>query len=97
MAWVVKDFECEACECVWEDLVDRDNQVSVCPVCETESTKTLISCPNINTFGMKSAAERSSLMKKRSEEHTRKELRKEPEKFGAEGIKRAREGQIRSK
>lgn len=97
MSWVVKDFECERCGCVWEDLVKRNDQVSDCPECNALSTKTVISCPNVNTFGMKSPAERSAAMKKRSEDHTKKELRKEPERFGAEGIKRAREGQIRSR
>lgn len=97
MSWVVYDFECEECGNIWNDLVKRDNIESECPECKHVTANKLFPTPALATMAMKTPEERSAVMAKRSAEHTQKELRKEPERYGPEGIKRARKGEIRSK
>lgn len=96
MGYKLYDFQCE---CGWEgeDLVEAGVTVTPCPNCGVGYAEKVISIPNLGTFSMADAATQASMLKKRSEEHTTKELRREPEKYGAEGVARARKGQIRSK
>lgn len=96
MSYVIYDFECENCGRVWEDMVDRTAVESPCPGCTTVSTNKLVACPAIASFSMLPLEDRSKLMKRRSEEHTKKEMRKEAERWGDLGKERAREGVIRN-
>lgn len=91
----VNDFECYSCSIVWEDLV-KEGETSKCPKCESVGDKIKINTIKLGAFSMRSPEERKKELKRRSEEHTLKELRKEPERFGVEGIQRARKGQIKS-
>ena len=81
-------FECKKCEEIWEDLVKEKE--SPCPICETISKTTVITVPNLGKFSMASPEEKKRILKKRSEEHTTKEVRKEPERWGQAGIERAK-------
>ena len=87
------EFNCENCSNVWEDLVEEKE--SSCPECKQLSTTTSLSI-NLGAFSMLSPAAKAESLKRRSAEHTHRELKKEPERFGQAGIDRAREGQIRS-
>lgn len=97
MGFKLFDFTCEECGYEFEDLVEAGVEVTPCPNCGVGYGSRTMSVPNLGKFTMASAEGRSAMLKKRSEEHTHKELKKEPEKFGELGKQRARKGQIRSK
>lgn len=89
MTFKTHDFLCSECaheftEMYW--LSERD-QVK-CPECGNLELKVLIAPTRISTFSMASPEEKASIMRKRSEDHSLKELRKEPEKHGALGVER---------
>ena len=88
------DFQCSQCNYKWEDLVDDD--ISTCQKCNTETTRLKVCSGQLGRFSIKNPDERREELMKRSADHTLKELRKNPEKFGPEGVRRAREGQIKS-
>ncbi len=94
MAYIVHDYVCENCSAEWEDLVDRATLTSVCPSCGTETNKPTIATPGIATFSLMDKSTKEAHLKKRSADHTKKEVKKEAERWGAEGKKRAREGTI---
>lgn len=86
MAYKLYDFYCPDCDEVWEDLVDEPKCVHTCG---KECTPTL-SVPNLGTFSMMSPEQKKAHLQKRSQEHTQKQIiDKQPEKWGAEGVKRA--------
>lgn len=88
------DFYCKICDLEWEDLTD--DGLSVCPFCDTETTRLVQCTGKLAAFSLLSQDGKRQEMLRRSAEHTAKELKKEPERFGAEGVKRARMGQVRS-
>jgi len=98
MAWIVREYFCSNCSFEWEDLVDNqdEDQTQKCAKCGTSNAFGM-SAPSIATFSMLSPADKKASLMKRSAEHTTKEVRKTPEKFGDLGLQRARAGQIRSK
>ncbi len=89
------DFKCKACDCEWEDLVEPGEK-SNCKKCNKPGKLQKLCLGKLGAFSIMDADGRRQSLLKRSAEHTLKELKKEPEKFGPEGIKRARDGQIRS-
>ena len=72
MSFRLYDFECE-CGHIWEDLVRE--KFSLCPKCNTV-TPAAFRAPRINTFGCKDKSEIASIMKKRSDDHTAKIVKK---------------------
>jgi hypothetical protein len=88
------DFSCKKCAKSWEDLVDGDT--SPCPKCNKPTPRDVACVGKMGAFSIKDADGQRQEMLRRSAEHTLKELKKDPEKFGPEGVRRAREGQIRS-
>lgn len=92
MAWILDEFECP-CGFSGEELVDRDCRQLTCPNCDEVLFPTM-TVPRLGAYTMASTEQRAEILKQRSYAHTKKELRKEPERFGDEGIKRAREGQV---
>jgi len=89
------DFYCETCGLEWEDLVEGDN--STCEFCLTETPRLRICSGKLAKFSMADANTKKEILRKRSYEHTRKEIiKKEPERFGKVGIDLARKGQVRS-
>lgn len=88
------DFRCTSCDFDWEDLVDDEK--SVCEKCGAEVTRSVLCVGKLGHWSIQDADGRRQELLRRSAKHTLSELRKNPEKFGAEGVARAREGQIRS-
>lgn len=89
------DFKCESCDREWEDLVEPDEK-SICKLCNQPGELQKLCLGKMGAFSILDEDGRRQCLLKRSADHTLKELRREPEKFGPEGINRAREGQIRS-
>ncbi len=88
------DFRCEECDHEWEDLVD--NEKSTCEQCNKEVPRLTLCSGNLGSFSLRSPEGKRQELLRRSAEHTLGLVRQNPEKFGDEGIRRAREGQIRS-
>ena len=76
---MMKDFLCEPCNEVYEDLVEPDTRMSPCPVCGQPGEQ-ILSTPMIGQ--MNDPMKRNEALKKRSEKHSRKETGKQLEKFG---------------
>lgn len=89
MAWVSHDFDCLDCEHVFEEMYRRHQRFDVaCPECGSKRLTQLISAPNLAMFSIKSPEEKRESLKQRSAKHTQKQLDKEPERWGAQGIAR---------
>ena len=94
MGFKAFEFECHKCGLEWEELVDCDPPKDLCPECG-EDTNPCLSIPKLATFSMMSPEAKTAHMKKRSADHTQKEIiEKEPERFGKVGIEKARKGKI---
>lgn len=90
MGWMSKDFQCLDCELEFEETFKSSERDQVeCPHCFSRNLKVIIlTAPAIGAFSAKSAeAQRESLMK-RSAEDTQKQVDKEPERWGQQGIAR---------
>ena len=94
MGWISKDFKCRECDHVWEDLYKRGEPPTTCPECGSEYIGALLSAPALATFSMSTPAAKESILRARSEAHTKKLVKKEAEKWGELGKERAREGVI---
>ncbi len=90
----IHDFKCSKCDREWEDLVQPDEQ-SNCKKCDKPGEQQVKCLGRFGGYSILDDDRKRQMMIKRSADHTLKELKREPEKFGPEGIKRAREGQIR--
>jgi hypothetical protein len=88
------DFHCEDCALDWEDLVEDEK--SPCSGCGKSVDRDRVCAAKLGAFSMKDADGRRQELLRRSAAHTLSELKKAPERYGAEGIKRAREGQLKS-
>lgn len=81
-----RDFWCFSCEEMFEALV-RDEEMPECRNCGSESVEKRISAPRIGLYNNPEA--RSAALKKRSEEHTKREQKKgnmlSPRDFGMKG------------
>jgi putative FmdB family regulatory protein len=89
MAWVTHDFECLDCLYVFEEMYKRSERDELeCPECGSQNLKQWLSAPNLDTFSMMSAEQRVHSMKKRSADHTQKQIDKEPERWGEQGLAR---------
>lgn len=95
MGWKTFDYECNHCGNAFYELVSSPDEVVPCPECGG-TTKRVLSVPHLATFSMADNATKGEILKKRSAEHSMRELRKEPEKFGSLGKQRAREGTIQA-
>lgn len=90
MGWLTKDFECQECGLEFEETYkSSDRDQLECPNCACKELKVIIlTAPAIGAFSAKNAeAQRESLMK-RSAEDTQKQVDKEPERWGQQGIAR---------
>ena len=94
----LQDFECDDCEIRWEDLVEVGDEVSACTECGVlKAPEHFLTATALKSYSMMDAAGRDDCLKKRSVEHTQREIiNKTPEKWGNLGINLARHGQIRS-
>ncbi len=84
MSFKLRDFSCE-CGHEWEDLLETGETESVCEECGMYN-KPVLSCPNLNTMNLLPRSEYVAKMKKRSADHSHKELKRAPERFGKAGM-----------
>lgn len=80
MAYVYRDFEClnDKCKHAWDDLVDRSEENDQkCPKCGS-AAKYVISATHVATYSLMSKEDQAKHLRKRSRDHTRKELKKDP-------------------
>lgn len=80
MAYVMRPFECLNTECnhTWEDLVDRSEENDQkCPVCGN-AARWVICAPHVAMYSIMSKEDQAKHLRKRSREHTKKELKKDP-------------------
>lgn len=80
MGWIVRDFVCENCGHEWEDLLNGEDH-SKCPKCGTVNRYTISATP-IAAYSARSPENRAEVMRKRSEEHTKKWMKKDPSVLG---------------
>lgn len=74
-------FTCTSCGFTYEDLIEDGDQVP-CPECGEPNDRDRIQMPGIAKFSIAGAEAQKEMLKQRSKEHTRKEVAKEPERFG---------------
>lgn len=80
MAFITRDFQClsESCQHEWEDLVRREEEnEQKCPVCGAAG-RWVISASNIGSYSLLSKEDQAKSLRKRSREHTKKQLKKDP-------------------
>lgn len=87
MGWKVDDFICLDCGHEFEELY-KDGEELVCASCSSSNLEKKLSMPGIGAFSAMPIERRAETLKKRSEEHTAKEIAKEPERFGEAGVER---------
>lgn len=87
----VYDFNCPECNENFEELVETDTRLAACPVCGSASEKVL-SAPKLALFSMGSPEERAEKLKKRSFDHTQKEMKHNYNKFGFKSYKKGVDG-----
>lgn len=83
---IVRDFFCRDCEHEWEDLTPMDVTSPICPNCGSEDTGVSLSVPNIASFSIMSKEDRTAHMKKRSADHSKREMKKDADKWRAMGF-----------
>lgn len=81
MAWIVRDYVCKKCGHKWEDLVDTKDQESDCPKCGTRNVHVISATPTA-AYSARSPEMRAEVMRKRSEDHTKKWMKKDPSVLG---------------
>ncbi len=88
MGYKLHDFECKNCGREWEDLIDVGTATIECQGCK-EQVPPCLSVPKLGMFSMMDQTQTTESLKKRSREHTQKQIiDKSPEKWGAEGRRR---------
>lgn len=89
MAWLTNDFKCEECGLIYEDTYKRGTESELeCPRCGSDQLDRLLSFPNLDTMSAMTPEQRIQIMKKRSTEHTQKQIDAEPERWGEAGFAR---------
>jgi hypothetical protein len=76
MGWILHAFSC-TCGTEWEELVDREDPKDTCKACNTEC-KPCISTPGLATFSIMSPEDQAKHLRKRSRDHTKREIKKDP-------------------
>lgn len=78
MGWILRDFLCEACSHSFEELVESAGyDTEPCPECGT-ACRHVISAAKPATYSMMSRDDQAKCLRKRSREHTLKELKRDP-------------------
>ncbi len=82
MSWRYYDFYCATCDCVFEDLVQKDATTTACVVCtesDPEKVTKQLSAPSIVTLNDHSQLRKT--LARRSFENSVKEAKANPEKL----------------
>lgn len=86
MALIVNKFKCKDCGEEFEELYERGEEDTIeCCSCGSRNVEKLLSAPKLGKFSMADNDTKASILKKRSHDHTRKEVAKEAERWGAHG------------
>ncbi len=89
MAWIIHDFECKKCQCIFEEMYKTADRKKIkCPNCGSRSLKQVLTAANIAAFSIMSPEMKREHLKKRSADHTQKQIDKEPERWGSHGMAR---------
>lgn len=90
MGWLIKDFKCNDCDHVWEEMYKTEEEGLVqCPACSSPNTEVDgISSPALGMYSIADAEGKKSILMKRSAEHTMKDVIKNADKFGEAGLAR---------
>jgi len=78
MGWISRDYICIRCENEWEDFVLRSEENDQkCPKCGALGK---IGCvaTNVATYSLMSKDDQAKHLRKRSRDHTKKMLKKDP-------------------
>lgn len=87
MAWIVKDFVCPNCGHEFEELFKVGDEDNIpCPECGHSPVESVLSSPALGKFSMADRETKTEILKKRSFEHTKKEVIRNAEKFGDAGL-----------
>lgn len=76
MGWIMRDYRCECGE-EWESLVRTESQDKECPECGKLNHYTVSACA-LATYSMMSKDDQAKHLRKRSRDHTKKMLKKDP-------------------
>jgi hypothetical protein len=76
MGWISREYRCE-CGHDWDDLVQRGDEDQPCPECG-KMNHYVMSAPNLATYSLMSKDDQAKHLRKRSRDHTRKMLKKDP-------------------
>jgi putative FmdB family regulatory protein len=87
MGYKLFDYSCNNCGLLFEELVKDKNETVDCPECKSSDTSVALSTPKLATMNLLSPQEHKAKMLKRSEEHTKKEVMREPEKYGVRKLR----------
>lgn len=96
MTWKLNDFKCEVCYQEFEFLQAPGDDRVFCSNCASKRVKKILSTPNLASFSMLSTEGKQECLQKRSSSHTKKLMNDTPEKWGAEGKRKARQDKIAS-
>lgn len=78
---ILRDFYCATCDVTFEEYVSKDDRTAKCQKCGNDA-ESVLSAPRIGVYHDPKA--RSAALRKRSHDHTIREMKKEPERYGFE-------------
>lgn len=77
---ILRDFHCDACNVRFEDYVSSgDDRFAACPKCGVPC-ELVLSAPRVGVYN--DPAAKNAALKKRSHDHSMREMKREPEKYG---------------
>ena len=88
MSWRMRDFLCPFCDNEFESLVADTEETHYCSNCG-ETAEKIMSAPRIGLYENNPEL-KAKVLKKRSADHTAKEVAREHEKFGFKAAKSER-------
>ena len=93
MGWMLKDFTCNSCLSTFEELYKvEEEDIVACKLCGSHDVAIVqLSAPSLGKYSMADQETRASILRKRSADHTKKEVLGNIEKFGDAGLQRRRE------
>jgi len=88
---ILLDFNCDACEHLFEALTASDAQTEPCPECGNPFASRQISAPRIGLYADGASTVTREALKERSRAHSLAEAKKEPERIAglAGGVAKA--------
>lgn len=75
MSWRVHDYSCQ-CGKQWEELVDSKETTVTCEC--GKKNEPILSAPALALFSILDKEDQAKALRKRSREHTKKQLKKDP-------------------